>query len=1011
MIRLDLPHGLKSALLLAALLAAPFAAAEETSPNEALRQGLYQEEVKRDPEAAAKHYAEIIAAEDRRRATVATAIFRLAEVRRGQGKKDEAVALYQKLLREHPTAEVEGNLAREHLEKLGGKVPAAGSAAEPDAETKRLDDLRKMLANSPDQVGQSGFFVQAVVADYPRVIEALLDAGQTPPDDLLINASAFGRRKIVGLLLEKGGAKVRSGINEALAAAVSQEKLEIARALIAAGADPNWQPESCPREYQVGSNLRFHVEGPALYHAISSHNAGLVNLLLENKADPKLAAHTTGHTPLHAAAKWGENPALVTRLLDLGADVNALTTPSDPANSQRLAPRSPLQAAVDYESLDIAKLLIARGADLKQPDLFAPFDPNINAGEEAHKKAAGQVAFLLDAGAPVGDDPYPLISRMAPADPDGSRVKKLLANNPPPPDLTNLPDLSRWPEPARAAFLEAAVYPALARLPGVKLLFADTGVWKTAWDPTQGGEPPSAFELVWENRDAVVSLSESAKQNREAFRHLGCIMMRPQPDGSCVEVEKHGGPDTIPLDRDMIVISRSDRGRVENDGVYQEFSRQVTAQLRQMVAFPVTLEIGGEAREIRLRGDRLVFDPTVAEAPLLNAGPLARLFIPTTGGHDGGLNAPGKLRIQRKGWADLNLTLGSTESEKFALRRGDRIVVTESETAESLARTVDENGKPRQPYQVVLTTPGVPFARILGVIRKDRGPGSLPFAAELPTLLEAITDCYAGPAWSNGDYSMMSMFSENKAPDYAAADDQALFRLLSNQTPAIILPHPDFSAIRIRRLGKDGKETIIKVDLAAEIARCTDATDPAKAREADRPLQPGDIVEVPLKPAKDQPWTGLAAPEVRFFRKALTRRILVNLDNEISPMELAYQPPRWRQTAFGLLPLPPATGFATFRLSQVDMLLDKQFREEERKRMASASFGGGSSLSGGSILLRGDRNLSNYSDSPDRDPFVRDGDTVNARYTNHAPRPRVVAPPAPPGAQPSTQPIPRPTRR
>ena len=940
MIRRQFPCGLKPALLLAIVLAAPIAGAEETSPNEALRQGLYQEEVKRDPEAAAKHYADIIAAEDRRRATVATAIFRLAEVRRGQRKKDEAVALYQRLLREFPQAEAEGKLAREHLEKLGGEVPAADSAAEPDAETKRLDELRKMLANSPDQVGQSGFFGQAVVADYPRVIEALLDAKQPPDDGLLVKSAVFGRRRIVELLLEKGGAGIRGGIHEALAVAVARNRPEIARVLLAAGADPNWQFERYPHGYNLG-NSPFNLDGPALYQAISNHNADLVNLLLENKANPKLATNTTGETPLHGAARWRDNPALVTRLVDLSADVNALAAPPDPAKSQEPTPRSPLQAAVVSENWDIAKLLIARGADLNQADLFAPFAPGTNAGEEYHKMAARQVAFLLDAGAPVGDDLYPLISRMAPADPEGSRVKKLLANNPPPPDLTNLPDLSRWPEPARVAFLEAAVYPALARLPGVKLLFADTGVWKTVWDPTQGGEPPSAFELVWENRDAVVSLSDSAKQNREAFRHLGCVMMRPQPDGSCVEVEKHGGPDTIPLDRDMIVISRSDRGRVENDGVYQEFSRQVTAQLRQMVAFPVTLEIGGEAREIRLRGDRLVFDPTVAEAPLLNAGPLARLYLPTTGGRDGGLNVPGKLRIQRKGWADLNLTLGCTEAENFSLRRGDRIVVTESETAESLARPVDGNGTPMQPYQVVLTTPGVPFARVMGYAESGLvvGVPDPERHMEMPTLLEAIADCYAGPRWSDNNDPFAGTLVGRAPIDFMSAEEQALYRHLSGQSSAVVLSYPDFSAIRVLRIGADGKDRVIKVDLAAAMAACTDATPPEDVRKSDVALEPGDIIELPLKPDKSKPWAGLGQEEIRFLRKALDRRVFVNRNSQISQVELNYQPPRWRQTAFGLMPFPPAEGFATFRLSAVDDWLTKIEQEERRKQMERSGFG------------------------------------------------------------------------
>jgi hypothetical protein len=231
-----------------------------------------------------------------------------------------------------------------------------------------------------------------------------------------------------------------------------------------------------------------------------------------------------------------------------------------------------------------------------------------------------------------------------------------------------------------------------------------------------------------------------------------------------------------------------------------------------------------------------------------------------------------------------------------------------------------------------------------------------------------------------------------------ALDEQALYRHLSDQTTAVVLPAPDFSAIRIRRFGKDGKEETIKVDLAAGIARCTDATDPAEARKADMMLLPGDIVELPLKPAGDQPWVGLSADEIRFFRKALARRVLVNRNSEIRTMELAYQPPRWRQTAFGLLPLPPAEGFATFRLSAVDDFLTARDMEEQRRQMESGGFRGGGGMVGGRTLVRGGRDLRSFYNALDRDPFVRDGDTVTDAWggPGPGPAPRVVRPPAAP---------------
>ena len=96
----------------------------------------------------------------------------------------------------------------------------------------------------------------------------------------------------------------------------------------------------------------------------------------------------------------------------------------------------------------------------------------------------------------------------------------------------------------------------------------------------------------------------------------------------------------------------------------------------------------------------------------------------------------------------------------------------------------------------------------------------------------------------------------------------------SSASPTVhytILPHPDFSNVRIRRLGKDGEGEIMAVNLARQIEACTGDTPPAECRAADIDLLPGDIVELPVLDDRiGQPWNGFDEATIRFFEKAMT---------------------------------------------------------------------------------------------------------------------------------------------
>lgn len=99
------------------------ARAQEPPLSDLLRDGLYAEEVTRDAEAAAKQYEQVLARYAEQREFAATALFRLAEVRRKQDRKDDAIQLYQRFLTEFPDSATQAKLARENLATLGAKVP------------------------------------------------------------------------------------------------------------------------------------------------------------------------------------------------------------------------------------------------------------------------------------------------------------------------------------------------------------------------------------------------------------------------------------------------------------------------------------------------------------------------------------------------------------------------------------------------------------------------------------------------------------------------------------------------------------------------------------------------------------------------------------------------------------------------------------------------------------------------------------------------------------------------
>src|SRR6266540_4239013 len=99
-------------MLLIATMPARAATNDLTS---ALQKGLFEEEANHNLDAAAQAYQAVSAQFDKDRKLAATAIFRLGEVYRKQGRTNEATAQYERIVREFSDQPTLVTLSRQNL--------------------------------------------------------------------------------------------------------------------------------------------------------------------------------------------------------------------------------------------------------------------------------------------------------------------------------------------------------------------------------------------------------------------------------------------------------------------------------------------------------------------------------------------------------------------------------------------------------------------------------------------------------------------------------------------------------------------------------------------------------------------------------------------------------------------------------------------------------------------------------------------------------------------------------
>lgn len=989
-------------VLLSLLLPLSLSAEDEKDLRELLRDALYTEEVTRDPEAAAKRYEELLSRHDAQRAFAASALFRLAEVRRKQDRKDEAIALYQKLLARFPEAEAEAKLARENLAALGEK-PDAGTADKREIsaaewkvrnQQREIEQLKELVESSPDLL--AGKLREAVQGENLLVVEFLLSKGVDPATPhVLASAAGSGNLAICKLLLEKARpSPEEAGI--ALAEAIRNDRLavlshlleqdldpdtpvvsgsgpritplwvaveaghaEAARILLEHGADPDFMvnPSGDPGKNQAA--------GTALHLAVKKLNGlPVFRLLLERGAKPDLPTPVGGITPLHLAvvADDPQSEIMVDELLARGADPNRRSTVEPEEHTMITVPvlATPFEAALERKDLAKIRAMLAKGADLKTADrrgwpplrsaiesrlpelvrelLKAGADPDgrdatgvpmllsavieaiqsegVGRSPDEHLVARARhremVQVLLDAGADPSaghQDKTPL--REALGHKNLWPIAELLLERGAKPDEAWKKTLFDGADPAaRNRLIRRYVFPEVAARPAISGFHGGRAEGIEEILGRKGDEtPPPLHQLLlgllekqMRRQSHMVHDTQGNSRNHHV-RPTEIRIIRHAPDVKASELRvdllsDEPFPDLKWGDIIEFVVVRPAADQPAKSPMWS---------LRKRVAFPVTVEIEGHTRRVELRGDLLMFDPTSDRVPWVGAGRLMSLLWQPVG-LPAGTQAT-EIVIERKGWPEIRLPIGTHVTDHVLLEPEDivRLVLRKPDPSEGKGADKEWWSEPSQRLsRVTLTSPGIPYTRHFGTTRPAEVRAA---AASLPTLLQALAETLAPAEWSGVP----------RVP----ADVPPWLAEHASDFPITILPHPDFSKIRLRRLQDSGEEEVLDIDLAAAIAGSTEATTAQEARRSDLVLRPGDIIELPLRQdRKGEPWKGLTPKETAFFAKALSCRVQFT-DGGGNPglREVRYEPPSFIDTGFGWYPLSPAeTGSGTsfsLRASQV----------------------------------------------------------------------------------------------
>jgi ankyrin repeat protein len=790
----------------------------------ALQKGLFEEEANRNFPAAIEAYQDVINRFDEDRKLAATAIFRLGEIYRKQGKTNEASAQYERVVREFSDQSQLATLSQSYLGPAlainAAPTNATSESAPTSDEAEEVKKIRAMIRDSPDLINakdQGGntrlhtaalsghLVVSRFLVENGANVNAQEHNGWTP----LHIAASGGHKALVELLLGHG-ANARltdANGNTPLHAAARKGFRSIVEVLLAHGADVNAKNRtgSTPLHFAAANGFKSVAElllshhadvtlatsdardeqqrnfdGTPLHIAAQRDDPSLAELLLANKANPN-ATNSNGETALHIAASRA-NAKLIQLLLEKKSTVDAIDKPGD----------TPLDLAAKSGHTNAVETLLTHGAEVNARNpvegAYNGWTPVLYAVANGHKDT---VDLLLKRGA----DPNATIASYGAGWAQGTTPLLIAAN-------TGEPDIAE-------ALLNSKADPNAGNAKGLSPLFAAMAIQDPGPTPTGLPTPPRALRTT-----APISAAEKRKQ----------IITLLLDHGADTEAKGEQGKTLL-----MLACERKDKLTVD---LLLSHKANVNAK-----GNPKGLTALHFAVFSLFNGADVEVAQEIIEA-LLAAG------------------------------ANVNLQSNDGKTAlSYLLNPGTPIPLNVSATRLKIEQLLREHG----------AVTDLPRLDAIEVRRPDANYSRVIFTKGTNGWNQFTLFDLFGAEYNLLSSSPVSEARERRPINFVFDPDLKVIGF----APDYRLAFPDFKRIRIRHpkpnfSGWD--ERTVDIDAALASGDCS----------ADVPLQMGDQVEIPeADHVLNSKWQGLTKPTLETLQKCLTRQITVVVKGESKSVSLS----------------------------------------------------------------------------------------------------------------------------